>query len=93
MFKQGCQIFRGPNYQNGEKIYQMTSNYTKRPLITYTKWPLNIPKNSYSQNIQTFSIPRPSKIYPNFGFENKPSGNPGLLKAAALCKFGSNILF
>jgi hypothetical protein len=28
--------------------------------------------------ITTFSIPRPSKIYPNwdFGFENKPSGNP-----------------
>jgi hypothetical protein len=26
-----------------------------------------------------FSIARPSKIYPNwdFGFENKPSGNPG----------------
>jgi hypothetical protein len=28
----------------------------------------------------TFSIPRPSKIYPNWGFwyENKPSGNPAL---------------
>jgi hypothetical protein len=36
----------------------------------YTKWPYNIP---------TFSILRPSKIYPNrdFWFENIPSGNPG----------------
>jgi predicted secreted protein len=25
------------------KIYQRTTNYTKRPYITYTKWPLNIP--------------------------------------------------
>jgi hypothetical protein len=30
------------------------------------------------KNITTFSIPRPSKIYPNwyFWFENIPSGNP-----------------
>jgi hypothetical protein len=27
---QGCQIFLGQTYQNG-KIYQMTTNYTKRP--------------------------------------------------------------
>jgi hypothetical protein len=37
----------------------------------------------YSQmalNIPTFSIPTPSKIYPNwdFWFENLPSGNPAL---------------
>jgi hypothetical protein len=32
-----------------------------------------------SGNIPTFSIPRPSTIYPNWDFwsENKPSGNPG----------------
>jgi hypothetical protein len=37
--------------------------------VNYTKWPKNIP---------TFSIPRPSKLYPNWEFwsKNKPSGNP-----------------
>jgi hypothetical protein len=36
----------------------------------YSKW---------SKNTPTFSIPRPSKIYPNldFWFEDIPSGNPG----------------
>jgi hypothetical protein len=36
----------------------------------YSKW---------SYNILPFSIPRPSKIDPNwdFWFENKPSGNSG----------------
>jgi hypothetical protein len=39
--------------------------------VIYSKWPKNVP---------TFSIPRPSKIYPNwdFWFDNKPSGNLGL---------------
>jgi hypothetical protein len=32
--EQGCQIFLGPKYQNGGKIYQITTKYTK--------WPLNI---------------------------------------------------
>jgi hypothetical protein len=38
-------------------------------MYIYSKWP---------KNFQTFSIPRPSKIYPNcdFWFENVPSGNP-----------------
>jgi hypothetical protein len=33
--------------------------------------------SEWSYNITTFSIPRPSKLYPNwdFWFENKPSGN------------------
>jgi hypothetical protein len=35
--------------------------------------------SEWSYNITTSSIPRPSKLYPNwdFWFENKPSGNPG----------------
>jgi hypothetical protein len=55
------------------KIYQITTHYTKCPYnITKVKWtkcPWNIPSSSNA---------RPSKIYPNldFGFENKPSGNP-----------------
>jgi hypothetical protein len=38
------------------------------------------------KNIPTFSIPRPSKIYPSwdFWFENKPSGNPGFVQLAAI---------
>jgi hypothetical protein len=37
--------------------------------VKYSKWTSTMP---------TFSIPRPSKIYPNwdFWFENKTSGNP-----------------
>jgi hypothetical protein len=33
----------------------------------------------HTENIQSSSLARPSKIYPNFDFwfENKPSGNPG----------------
>jgi hypothetical protein len=55
----------------------------------YTKWPQTIPNDhklyqmalklsKWSLNIPTFSIPRPSKIYPDwdFWFENKLSGNP-----------------
>jgi hypothetical protein len=40
--------------------------------ITYAKWSLKF------QNILTISIPRPTKIYPNwyFWYENIPSGNP-----------------
>jgi hypothetical protein len=38
--------------------------------VMYSKWPLNLP---------TFSIPRPSQIYPNWDFvKNIPSGNPTL---------------
>jgi hypothetical protein len=46
------------------KIYQMATKYNK--------WPQNIP------NGHTFSIPKPSKIYPNceFCYENIPSANP-----------------
>jgi hypothetical protein len=29
--QQGCQIFLGPQNQNGEKIYQIATKYTKWP--------------------------------------------------------------
>jgi hypothetical protein len=50
-------------------IFQMARNLYQMA-VKYSKW---------SKNIPTFSIPKPSKIYPNcdFWFENKPSGNPG----------------
>jgi hypothetical protein len=43
--------------------------------VKYSKW---------SQNIPTFTIQMPSKIYPNwdFCFENKPSGNPASAQGA-----------
>jgi hypothetical protein len=60
---QGCQIFP-------DTIYQKVEKYTKWPLnyqtaIKCTKWPKNIPN---------ISIPRPSKINPNwyFWFEKTP---------------------
>jgi hypothetical protein len=68
---QGCQIFLGPNIPKQETyICLMTTNYTKRPYI--------IP-NGRKIYVPTFSILRPSKIYPDwyFWFENTPSGNPG----------------
>jgi hypothetical protein len=54
------------NVPNEHKMYQM--------VIKYPKWPWNI---------STFSNLWPSKIYPNwdFGFENKPSGNPGYVSS------------
>jgi hypothetical protein len=60
--------------QKRAKLYQIS---VKLPIghkmhqmaVIYSKW---------LQNILTFSIPKPSKIYPNWNFwsENKPSGNP-----------------
>jgi hypothetical protein len=61
----------------------MTTNFTKRPDI--------IPNGrkifEMVKNLTAFSIPRPSKFYPKWdlGFENKPSGNPGIY----LCIFSS----
>jgi hypothetical protein len=39
--------------------------------------------STWSKNITTLSIPRPSKFYQNwnFWFENKPSGNPASLNS------------
>jgi hypothetical protein len=50
--------------------YRMDIICTKWPLYVYSKWP---------KNIATFSISRPSKIYPiwDFWFENIQLGNPG----------------
>jgi hypothetical protein len=58
------------------EIYQITTKYTK--------WPKNISNGRKIDQMvikytyKTFSIARPSKIYPigYFWFENKPSGNP-----------------
>jgi hypothetical protein len=60
-------MYKLPNmgkYTKYGKIYQMTKNY--QMAIKYV-------------GISTLSIPRPSKIYPNWYFwhENIPSGNPG----------------
>jgi hypothetical protein len=73
---QGCQIFLAAIYQNGEKYTRIATklpNYYKiyQMAVIYFKWLKNIP---------TFSITRPSKIYPSKDcwFENAPSGNPDL---------------
>jgi hypothetical protein len=65
---QGCQIIRDPTYQNWERL---------------TKWQQNVPNGCKLfpmgiKFIKKISIPRPSKIYPNwdFWYANKSSGNP-----------------
>jgi hypothetical protein len=70
---QGCQIFHFTIFQSGKNI----------PIdYKITKCPLNIPYCRkvfpMTKHITTFSIPRSSKIYPNWYFwsEKKPSGNP-----------------
>jgi hypothetical protein len=71
--EQGCQIFIGLKYQNGEK---------------YTRLPQNIPNGHkifpiavkyVDQMVIKYTKIFHSKIYPNwdFWFENLPSGNPG----------------
>jgi hypothetical protein len=67
--------FPNLNVPKRGKIYQIVNKLPNghnhhQMLIIYSKWPQNTP---------TFSIPRPSKIYPNwdFWFEKIPSGNPG----------------
>jgi hypothetical protein len=54
-------------YQNGKNLPNDLKLY--QTAIKYSTWSLNS---------TTFSIPRPSKIYPNwyFWFLKKPSGNP-----------------
>jgi hypothetical protein len=62
--EQGCQIFLDTIYQNGGKYTQLPLNYQNCHKIyhmaaIHSKRPKNIP---------TFSIPGPSKIYPNWVF-------------------------
>jgi hypothetical protein len=66
-----CSLF---NIPKREKIYQIVIQLPNahkifQMALIYSKWP---------QNMQTFFVPRPSKIYPNLNFwsENIPSGNP-----------------
>jgi hypothetical protein len=57
------------NIPNDHKLYIPNCHALCQMAIKYPK---------LSKNITTFSIPRPSKIDPNWDiwFENKPSGNP-----------------
>jgi hypothetical protein len=57
------------NKPKKRKIYQVTNKFQK--------WPYNL-RNGHYICFLTFSISRPSKIYPNwdFWFENIPSDNP-----------------
>jgi hypothetical protein len=50
---QGCQIFLGKTYQNGNYVPNRRKTY--QIVVKYSKGPQNIPK-----------LPRPSKIYPSF---------------------------
>jgi hypothetical protein len=64
---QGCQIFLDTMHQTGE-IYQTTTEILPNVHLKCKNCPPKIP---------TFSIPRHSKIYPNWDwFENILSGNP-----------------
>jgi hypothetical protein len=75
-YKAGLPDFSWHNIPKRGKIYQTTK---KLPNFHYVKMQ-NCPKKfKWPYNMQTFSIPRPPKIYPNwdFWFEKIPSGNPG----------------
>jgi hypothetical protein len=72
--KAGLPDFSWHNIPKWGKIYQIATKLPKghkiyQMAVVYSKSPLNTP---------TFSIQRPSNIYPNwdFWFENIPSGNP-----------------
>jgi hypothetical protein len=67
----GLPDFSWSKHTKTGNIKQITVNYIYQMAGKYFKW---------SSNVTTFSIQRPSKIYPNWDFcyENQPSGNPGL---------------
>jgi hypothetical protein len=70
--------FSWSKHSKTEKIYQFTINCTKR-LYIHKLYQMAVKYSKLSSNVTIFSIPRPSKFYPNwdFWFENKSSGNPG----------------
>jgi hypothetical protein len=71
ILNQGCQIFLGTTYQNGDKYTKCTKYKIYHLAVKETKLPLKIP---------TSSIARPSKFYPDWGFgiKNIPSTNTAL---------------
>jgi hypothetical protein len=99
----GCQNFLGPNIPKWEKIYPTTTNYTKLPYIIPNDHELYqtaihyvcqmaIKYSKLSQNITTFSIPRPSKIYPNWGKQTiwQPLYLPKFEREICSCSFDLN---
>jgi hypothetical protein len=82
---QGCQIFLDTIYQNGTKRTQLQLNGQMAIMCIF--------QMSIEYTVPTFSIPRPTKIYPNwyFWFVNISSGNPDTdyhANISTLCKFG-----
>jgi hypothetical protein len=67
--------FFGTTYQNKKNnhiLFQLATKYIYQITTKYTKWPQNIPNGrnitKLSLNRPTYSIARPSKIYPNWDF-------------------------
>jgi hypothetical protein len=79
---QACQIFLDTICQNGGKCTKLPEDDPMA--MTYSPW-----AKKHFQKFPKFSIPSPSKMYPNwdFWFENIPSGNPGL-NVVACCNRG-----
>jgi hypothetical protein len=88
----------GKRYQNGHKIYQKATKYTRWPQNTHTRWPQNIPNGS---KIDELSIKftnifhcKKSKITQTRIFGLKiciPSGNT--VRRPSILKFGCAIQF
>jgi hypothetical protein len=73
--KPGLPDFSWSKHTKMGKMYQMATNNTKRPQIMPNGCKIF---KMVIKNILKRSIARPPKMYLNwdFGFENKPSGNP-----------------
>jgi hypothetical protein len=71
---QGCQIYRYNIPKGGKSILIATKLLNGRKMYQMAAVCSKMAK-------EYFSIPWPSKIYPNwdFWFENKPSGNPAFM--------------
>jgi hypothetical protein len=61
--KQGCQIFLDTKYQNGEKIYQITTKLPNDPKI-------------YQMAVTYLHIPYGNKVNQRFLFQGPPKYNP-----------------